>query len=205
MEKKNSGLGIASMVLGILAILGCFIPYLNIGSFILGFISVIFAIIALCKKSKVAMPIVGLVLSIIAFGIGVMVNGATTLVLKETGKELERTSKELDKITGDSTDDVLNEDVSVELGSFNVTDKGYGIKDTEMVVTIKNISNKKHSYSIHVEAVDASGNRIDDDYIYVNDLAPEQTTTKKIFVFVTSDQIEAMRNATFKIVEASAY
>lgn len=205
MEKKNSGLGIASMVLGILAVVGCWIPYLNILSFVLGFIALILGIVALCKKSKPAMPIVGLVLSIIAFGLGVMINGATTLVLQETGKELEKTSKELDKITGDSTETVLKEDVEINLGSLSIITNEYGWNDTEMLVTVKNITNKKKSYNFHIEAVDASGNRIEEDYVYVNNLAPGQTTTEKIFTYISDDKIDAMRSATFKIVEASAY
>lgn len=205
MEKKNSGFGIASMILGILAILGCFIPYLNIGSFFLGFLSIIFGIIALCKKSKVAMPIVGIILSVIGFGIGVMINGATSFVLSETGKELEKSSEKLDKTLGNSTEIVLKEDVDLQLGSFVVTTDEWGLTDTEMVVTIKNITNEKKSYNFHIEAVDASGNRVGEDYIYVNNLAPGQTTTEKAFQFVTSDKVDAMKSATFKIVEASAY
>jgi len=205
MEKKNSGLGIASLVLGIMSLLGCWIPYLNIFSFILGFVAIVFGIIALCKKSKMAMPIAGMILAVLAFGFGIMINGATTFAINETGKELEKTSKELDKITGDSTEAVLKEDVDIKLGAFNVVTDEYGFTDTEMIVTIKNITNRKHSYNFHIEAVDASGNRINDDYIYVNDLAPGQTTTEKIFVFVTSDKVDAMKSATFKIVEASAY
>ncbi len=74
-----------------------------------------------------------------------------------------------------------------------------------MVVTVKNISNSKKSYSIHIEAVDNAGQRIDEGYVMVNDLGPGQITTEKIFEYIEKEKLEAMQSATFKIIEASAY
>ena len=56
-----------------------------------------------------------------------------------------------------------------------------------------------------MEAVDQNGNRINQDYVYANNLTAGQSQDFDIFQFVSSDQIEAMQNATFNIVEASAY
>lgn len=198
MEKKSSGFGVAALVLGIIAMVGCFIPYLNIVSFFLAFLAVIFAIVSLCKKASKAISIAAIILSVLAFIIGITINSATSAAIDET-------SKELDKTLGNSTDEVLKNDVEVTLGDLNITTDEYGFTDSEMVVTVKNKTSEQKSYSIHVEAVDASGNRIKDDYIYVNDLGPGQTTTEKIFEYIPSDKTEAMKNATFKIVEASSY
>lgn len=199
MEKKNTGLGIAGFVLSIIGIVFCFIPYINVISFVMGFIALVFGIISLIsKKSKNGLPIAAVILAIISFIIASTMNSATTDALKET-------SKELDKITGNSTEEVLKNDVQVTLGKLEITKDKYGFTDSQLVVTVKNITDKKKSYNIHIEAVDSNGQRINDGYVLVNDLGPGQTTTEKIFEYIEEDKVEAMKNATFKIVEASAY
>ena len=74
-----------------------------------------------------------------------------------------------------------------------------------MKVTVTNKSDKKQTYSIQVEAVDASGNRIMDDTVYVDGLATGQTQEFKIFEYVEDEKLEAMKNATFKIFSVSKY
>ena len=59
----GSGFGVAALVLGIIALLLCWIPYVNITCTILAFI---FGIIGIVKKSGKGQAIAGLVLSIIA-------------------------------------------------------------------------------------------------------------------------------------------
>ena len=199
MEKKNTGLGIAGLVLGIIAVVFCFVPYVNVISYVMGFLALIFGIISLInKKSKKALPIAAIVLTIIAFFIASTMNSATT-------KAINDTSKELDKITGDSTEEVLKKEANVTLGELKISQDEYGLIESEMVVTVKNITDKKKSYNFHIEAVDSTGHRIKDDYVYVNDLGPGQTTTEKIFEYIEDEKLSAMKNATFKIVEASAY
>ena len=58
--KENSGIGIVSFVLGIIAIMTSFFV---IPSVLLAIVSIITGIIALVKKSKKVMPVVGIVLS----------------------------------------------------------------------------------------------------------------------------------------------
>ena len=50
-----------------------------------------------------------------------------------------------------------------------------------------------------------TGARIDDGYVYANDLTSGQTQEFKIFTYVSSDKVEEMKNATFKVVEVSMY
>ncbi len=73
-----------------------------------------------------------------------------------------------------------------------------------MIVTVKNISDEKKSFTFHIEAVNPDGSRLDDDYVYANDLNAGQTQEFEIFNLVTSDQIDALKTATFNIVEASS-
>ena len=196
--KKKSGLSTAGLVLGIVGISLSFIPVVNNASFILGVLAVIFGIISLVKKSSKGKAIAALILGILSVVI--------TLSLQDSwSKALDKTSKELDKMSGESTEEVLKNDVEVTLGNLELTTDEYGLTDSKLVVTIKNITNKKKSFNLHIEAIDSNNQRIKDDYVIVNDLGPGQTTTENIFEYIEDEKLAAMKTATFKIVEASAY
>ena len=77
--------------------------------------------------------------------------------------------------------------------------------DTKLVVQVTNKTKETKSFSIQVEAVDEDGNRINQDYVYANNLTAGQSQKFEIFNFVSSDEIETMKNAKFNIVEASVY
>lgn len=190
-EVKKSGLATASLVLGIVGIALSFIPIINNAAFILGVFAVILGIIPFIKKASRGKAIVGLILGVLAIFI-------TLSLQSEWGNEL-------DKNFGNSTEEVLAEDVNVTLGSFVATTDEYGLTDTKLVVTVKNITDEQKSYSFHIEAVDTEGKRIDDDYVYVNDLSAGQSQDFEAFTYVESDKIEAMKVASFNIIEASSY
>jgi hypothetical protein len=50
--KTGNGLGIAALILGILALIGAFIPFLNYGAWFLGLIGLVLGIIGLIQKNK---------------------------------------------------------------------------------------------------------------------------------------------------------
>ena len=170
-EEKKTGFSVASMVLGIIGICLSFIPIVNNVSFILGVLSVIFAIVSLVKNSW--------------------------------SKSLDDVGKDLDNMTGDNTEEILKKDVDVNIGKLNVTTDEYGYSDSELVVTVTNKSKEKKSFTIHIEAVDNTGKRIDDDYVYANDLNSGQTQDFKIFTLVSSEKLEQMKSAEFKIIDVS--
>lgn len=195
-EEKKTGFSVASMVLGIIGICLSFIPIVNNVSFILGVLSVIFAIVSLVKKSGKAKAIVGLILGILSVVI--------TLSLQNSwSKSLDDVGKDLDNMTGDNTEEILKKDVDVNIGKLNVTTDEYGYSDSELVVTVTNKSKEKKSFIIHIEAVDNTGKRIDDDYVYANDLNSGQTQDFKIFTLVSSEKLEQMKSAEFKIIDVS--
>lgn len=195
-EEKKTGFSVAAMVLGIIGICLSFIPIINNVSFILGVLSVIFAIVSLVKKSGKAKAIVGLILGILSVVI--------TLSLQNSwSKSLDDVGKDLDNMTGDNTEEILKKDVDVNIGKLNVTTDEYGYSDSELVVTVTNKSKEKKSFTIHIEAVDNTGKRIDDDYVYANDLNSGQTQDFKIFTLVSSEKLEQMKSAEFKIIDVS--
>ena len=195
-EEKKTGFSVAAMVLGIIGICLSFIPIVNNASFILGVLSVIFAIVSLVKKSGKAKAIVGLILGILSVVI--------TLSLQNSwSKSLDDVGKDLDNMTGDNTEEILKKDVDVNIGKLNITTDEYGYSDSELVVTVTNKSKEKKSFTIHIEAVDNTGKRIDDDYVYANDLNSGQTQDFKIFTLVSSEKLEQMKSAEFKIIDVS--
>ncbi len=197
-ETKKSGLGTAGLVLGIIGICTSIIPIINNLSFVMGVLAVIFGMIALAKQDSKGKTITTIILGILA--VVITLNAQKTL-----SDSLDAVSKELDKATGGSTEEILKNDVEVTLGNFEATKEQYGMTNTKLVVTVKNKTEETKSFNILVEAVDANGSRINQDYVYANNLTAGQSQDIEIFNFVTSDKVEAMRSATFKIVEASMY
>ena len=196
-EKRKSGLATAGLVLGIIGICTSFIPIINHISFILALIGTIFGIVALVKKASKGQAIAAIILCILT--IVITVNSQ-----KSVSDSLNTWSQDIDKAAGNSTEEVLKNDVDVQLGNFQIT-KGSYTTETVLKATIKNKTNETKSFNIQIEAVDANGNRIATDYIYANNLNAGQSQEFKSFEYVESEKIEQLRNATFKIVEASVY
>jgi hypothetical protein len=196
-ETKKSGFSTAGLVLGIIGACTSFIPIVNNLSFFLGILAIIFGIIAFVKKSGKGMVIASIILGVIAIAI-------TINTQKVVSDSLDTISKDLDKATGASTEEILKNDVEVTLGEFKVTKEEYFTK-TELRTSVKNKTSETKSFNIQVEAIDTNGSRIASDYIYANSLNAGQSQEFKLFEYVESDKLELMKNANFKIVEASMY
>ena len=197
-ETKKSGLSTASLVLGIIGVCTSFIPIINNLSFVMGVLAVIFGIIALVKKDSKGKVITAIILGILA--IAITLNSQQAL-----SDSLDAVSKDLDKATGNSTEEILANDVEVTLGNLEVKKGQYGTTETKLIVKVKNKTSETKSFSIQVEAVDSTGARINQDYVYANNLGAGQSQDFEIFTYISSDKLDAMKSATFKIVEALMY
>ncbi len=196
-ETEKSSLCTAGLVLGIIGVCTSFIPIINNVSFFLGILAIIFGLVSIKKASKGKM-IATIILGIIAIVV-------TLSAQKSLSDSLDTLSNDINTATGGSTEEVLANCADVVLGDFQVTEAEYGLTETKMVVKVTNKTNETKSFSIQVEAVDSNGSRINQDYIYANNLTAGQSQEFEIFKFVPEDKLEAMKNATFKIVEASMY
>lgn len=193
---KKSGLATAGLVLGIVGICLSFIPILNNASFFLGILALIFGIVSLVKKTSKGKVIASLVLGILSVVI--------TLSLQSSwSNTLDDISNDLDNISGDNTEEVLNY-VDINIGSFEVVEDTY-FNDTKLTVKITNKTNEKKSFSITIEAASSDGTRIDTDYIYANDLLAGQSQSFDLFTYISDDDLDEMKKAKFNIVEASMY
>ena len=196
-EIQKSSLCTAGLVLGCIGLCTAFIPVVNNLSFFMGIFAVIFSLASI-KKARKSKVIITAMLGILAIII-------TLSIQKNISDSLDTLSKNLNKATGESTEQVLANDVDVVIGKFEATTDEYGLNTTKLTVKITNKTAETKSFTIQVEAVDADGNRINQDYVYANNLTAGQSQEFEIFNFVSSDQIDAMKDAKFNIVEASVY
>ena len=196
-QKTRSKLATAGMVLGIIAIATSFIPIVNNASFVLGILALIFGAVCLVKRRSKGKAITALVTGILAVAITLAMQSAVD-------KALNDLDEDLDRLTGEKTDDILQDSLDVTIGKFQVIQDEYW-EDTKLTVTLKNKSKEKQSFSVTVEAVDKDGVRLAVDYIHANDLGAGQSQRFDIFTLVTSEDIAAMKDATFRVVEVSAY
>lgn len=204
-NKPRSGFAIAALVLGIVAAATSFMPIINNASFFIALIGLILAIVAIAgirkgKNSGKGLAVAGLVLSIVA---GLLVLGTQAFYSAVLDEAVDQSTQQLNKMTGDATDDILGVDVEVTIGDYSINKDQYGLVKSNLPVTVKNLLNEPASFWINVEAVDANGSRINDDTVIVNDLGAGQSTKLEAFAFVSSDDYEAMKNASFNIISVS--
>ena len=128
-EKRQSALGVASMVLGIIAIVISFAPFINIVILPLAIISILFGILTLIRRSvKKSFAISGIILSIFAIVIAFSITLFAITMTERSGRELERIARE-----------------SKERKKYEVTNVELKVDETSTKVTgkIKNLSGEK--------------------------------------------------------------
>ena len=187
-------MGTASLVLGIIGICTSFIPVVNNVSFILALIGALLAIVALIIKKGKGIAIAGLIVCVI-----------TGVVVLQSQKSLsDSIDNTVDTMTGGKTEEILEKYADVNIGEFKVTEGEY-TTETELPVTVKNKSSESKTFSVQIEAVKADGSRITTDTVYADSLNAGQSQDFKAFQFLSSDMLEEIKTATFKIVEVSMY
>lgn len=199
-QTQKSGLAMAGFVVSIIALVLSPVPIINNLAFVLAIVALIFGIVTLKKDSKGK---IATILSVIAIVIVIVAQLFFGKVLDDAGKELEKAGQEItesaQRSSGEKTDEILKNDVSVEIGAFNVVEEEY-TTTTSLPVAVKNKHSERKSYSITIEAVDAEGNRIEEDTLYVNELGSGQTENVKAFEYVSSEKVDALKKATFKVI-----
>lgn len=164
-ERTRNGMAVASMVLGILAVVTFWIPFLNVISYVFAIIAIGLGIAAMVKsrRHKVGrgMAIAGLVMAAVSFVGATAVNNATVDAIDES----------ISSVTVDA------DEVDVTLGEPTTDQYGY----TTITVTMTNTSDENQSPWVTVSAESADGTELyDTGHAIVNDLKPGQTTTQEI-------------------------
>ena len=200
-EVKKSGLATAGLVVGIVGVCLSFIPVVNNAAFVLGALAVIFSVITLIKKASVGKSVTALVLGILAIVITIVMQNA---FVKAVDDAFDGLSSSLNNMTGENTDEITEKYLDVTFGKFEVKDDDF-IKESKLTVTVKNKSKEKKSFSIDIEAIDENGTRVETDTVYVDGLGAGQSQNFEAFTLNTEKKIEKLKNAEFRVYEASMY
>ncbi|MDO4841314.1 MAG: DUF4190 domain-containing protein [Phoenicibacter congonensis] len=206
--KKTSALGITSLVLGIVGLVGSWIPILNNASFFIALFGVLFGVIGLISIARSKGTKGGKGLTIVATLISVVAIVVVLATQSIYGKAADEATKTLDKAAGNATEEILNKDVTVDFGDYAVDEEtigSYVSKNGHLTVTVTNLNSESKTYNIQLEAVDSAGNRIQSDYVYASNLASGQSTSSDVFNAYTEDVVDQYANATFKVVQVSQY
>lgn len=193
--KAKSATAITALVLSIIALALSLVPIVNNFAFVLAIVALIFGIVGIVgisrgERSGLGMAVAAISIAAVA-AIAVLVSQAVY-------------SSEIDKMTGGATEEIIASDVDIAFGSYTLK-KNNGVITSKLPVRVTNLTDKNASYAIQIEATDSAGDRIADDTIYLNDLAPNQGQTVRAFVHVPIEDYQAMRTARFTIVSVSEY
>lgn len=116
-RKEVNGLGVAGLVLGIIAALTCWIPFVGMLTVPFAALGVIFCIIGLitaiaANRSSPGMPIAGLIVCLTAIGVAVMMTGSAAVAIDDSIQEF---NDEIARSSGARNTNLSNSDRSEEL------------------------------------------------------------------------------------------
>lgn len=206
-QQRGNATAITGFIIAAVAFLLCLIPVINYFALILAIVGLILGIIGLVGANRGrkhrGLAVAAIVVSVLA-GIGALASqalyGAT---LNELSSGLDEVSDSVDRAAGGSTDEILAEDLTVEMGPFEGTADEFGMVTSRLPVTLTNIADEAYSYSVHIEAVDSSGARVGEDWAYSSELGAGQSESFDLFAFVTQEDLGKLQGATFQIVEVT--
>lgn len=211
---KGSGLSIAALIVAGLGLLLSWVPIINNVAFVFALIALALGIPAWLgarrgRRTGKGLAFASIVISVLAVASVLATQAFYGKVADEVSKSIDESFSELetdaDKAFGESTDTVLAEDIDVSIGEFTAKEDEYGFVETSLVVTVTNQTEANISGEVIVAAQAADGSRIGEDHAFIDTLSPGQSAQIEIFQFVEEGKVEALKSATFEVVEASVY
>lgn len=169
-KQGGKGLAIASLVLGILAIVNSFIPFLNFVSYIFAILAVIFGIIGIVKKAGRGMAIAGLVMGILSFIIATSINNSASDAINEA---LDNSAEEKTSSETNNNSNSNQPKFSYTIDSQYSDEYGFGYY---IEGTVTNNKDKNYSY-VQIEFIcyDSAGNNLGTALDNSNNLLGKQT------------------------------
>lgn len=134
----KKGLAVAALVLGIVAIVGCWIPILNIGSIVIGLVGLVLGIVGIVQAVKgtaggKVMAIVGAGLSALAIIFAIVVNSATVAAvddaLEEAGGEISASTAPAESTVAEPSDEATPTEEVSEAPTVGTIDSPAAIGD----------------------------------------------------------------------------
>ena len=214
-HKAKSGLAIAGLVLGIIALLTSFLPIVNNLSAMLAILGVIFAVIGLIgtlrgKKSGKGLAIAATVINVLAFAVVMGTQSMYSAAIDEATNSLSSTAVSAAAETNDSQAAAQgNQQAAASAASEESSDK-YAIADEQLVEdeytstikgTFTNKSGKELSYvQVSYSLFDADGAQIGTALANTNNLADGGTWKFEAATFKQPGEV-----ASFKIADVSGF
>jgi len=162
--EKGNGLGIASLVMGIIAIIGSWVPLLNIISVYFGFIAlgigVAGLIIGIVKKRSKVLAIAGLILGIIAVIVSSAISVATLNTINEivgsdSNDALVAEKEEIDETVSLPSfsvgETIVTEICEISVNSIEITDKLLAETDNVGVLDYGELNASEGMVYIHID------------------------------------------------------
>lgn len=206
-------MAIVGFVLAILGFLGSWIPFVNIFAAVMGIAGVVLGFVGLSQakrgRSGKGFSIAAIVLGVVSVLVTILVWVLFVIAANEASSQYEQSLAEIqedsDRALGESTDEILANDLEVEVGTFEGTADEFGWVESALPVTLTNTSDEPLTFDLDIDAVAADGTVVESDFAYTDELAPGESTTVETFDFIDSENLEAMRTATFEVTRVSAY
>ena len=214
MQPKGNASAITGFILAVAAALLCAIPIINNFAAGLAVLALIFGIIGLLRTRRGrshyrGLAISSIIVSVVAMG-GVLASqafysSAIDAVSESVDDAATEMDDDLDRMAGEATEEILKNDLTVRIGSFEAKTDDLGIVDTSLPVKLTNKADQAYSYEVSVEAVDSSGDRIEEDWASSNTLKPGQSQSFDLFVLAMEENLEELKSAEFLVFEVSQY
>jgi hypothetical protein len=206
-SEGNIGMRLAGFIIAVIGLVLSPVPIINNFAALMLVVALVLSAIgwrgASKRGEKKGLAVAGVIMSVVGL---VVVFGSQAFygnALDDAAEDIEQGISEID---GSSTDAILESDLTVDFGTFEVTEDEFGIATTALEVTLTNKSDSQQSFNVQVEAVDSEGARIGDvEYVYGENLAAGQSSKQDVFTFVDEGDLEALKSAEFSVVEVSKY
>src|SRR6266702_3093911 len=156
-QQSKSGLALAGVIIGAIAVGLSAIPIINNFAFLLAVLALVFGIVGLIqtrggRKGGRGRAVTSVILAVVAVVVILVSQSIYSAALNEASKGLKEASSEasdsVDKSTGKKADELLKNDVTVELGAFSASQDQYGLSTTALPIKVTNKNAEKKSYSI---------------------------------------------------------
>ncbi len=217
-KPTKNGVGIASLVLGIIAIICSYVPIIHLLSGVLAIIGIILGIVGIVQISKVhgtkTFSAVAIILNIIALIVVISTGAAYQKALNTINEGAQPASKEVPTLNlkvGESAK--LDNGLVLTLDSVerSVSVKNHEEKFTAATVTIKNEGNEKQSFnpidwrSVSSEGVESGAELVitDENKLESGDLQPGGKVTGVLYF--KNDAVKISYVSGFKSTTAASW
>lgn len=109
-----------------------------------------------------------------------------------------------DDVLEDETKNAWEADFDVEIKELDVVEEEY-THTSKLEVIVTNKSKDKKTLQIKIDAMSPEGYRVNYDSSYIYDLMPGQKQKIELFKYISRNQLEEMKKASFEVSEITVY